>query len=188
MTIAPGEMLPAGIVAPAERIRAWAEGSVRGATFVYATARMLPPGAPGQAEALRLARAGLVLLTQRAVWPGLAERHYQMTRTARAWPAEPAPAPASPAWGIGEAEGVPAAVVDAVFDLVARAARFGRPCPTDAQLAARVEVSPAQAAAALAELVALDAITLRGVSAPTCRVVTICATGMATGQVRRAGR
>lgn len=163
------------VVADAATVRRWAEHATPGSVFVYATAQRLIPSHTAAREAQRLCRDGLVLLTQAAL-PGRAERAYRATRSSKPWPAPVAPRADDPE--------VAADVLDAVFDLVARAARFGRPCPTDAQLAERAEASRETVAAALAELAETGAITVERVRAPTLRRVRITAAGLVTGWVK----
>jgi hypothetical protein len=163
------------VVADAVTVRRWAEHATPGSVFVYATALRLTPALSGGREAQRLCRDGLVLLTQ-APLPGRAERAYRATRSSKPWPAPVAPRADDPE--------VSPDVLDAVFDLVARAARFARPCPTDAQLAERAEASREAIAAALGELAETGAITIERVRAPTLRQVRITATGLVTGWVK----
>jgi hypothetical protein len=172
-----------GPVAAPERLRGWAQDARRGDTMVYATREHLPVGSAGAAEARRLAAAGLVELFQRRM-PGQSVFAFVARRTGRGWPREAAPLPDA---RIAAAE-VPSAALDAIYQALARAARFGRPCPTDAALALGAGVDRATARDALAVLADAGAITIRCVRAPTLRRVTIALTGATTGLVRSGER
>lgn len=177
--VSPGMEL-AGIVAAPARMIAWAEHARAGDVFVYATRRLLPPGSEGAACVRTLAEAGLVHPTQRAL-PGRLERNYQMQRTSRVWcPVKVRPAPR----GIVErAPDDEAVLLNALLPILTRAARFGRPCPTDKQLAIKCGVDVGAVQSGLFALRAINAIRVQPAKAPTMRLITIVATGHKTGLV-----
>ena len=74
--------------------------------------------------------------------------------------------------------------MNAVLPLLQRAARFARPCPTDAHMAERVGLTGAEVASAILSLADANVIRVRAMPAPTLRMVTIVATGHRTGLVQ----
>lgn len=162
----------AGVVAAPERILGWAHMARAGDQMVYASRCWLPVASAGAAEARRLARAGLVHLKQRPIGDGV--RNYIAERSSLPWPEQDVAARAC----------VASQVLEAVYQALARTARFDRPCPSDAQLAVRLGLEPAEIAAAIDALAEDGAIRVVGMRAPTLRRVTISATGARTGVVR----
>ncbi|MGT2514778.1 hypothetical protein ACVOMT_11570 [Sphingomonas panni] len=171
----------AAVVADAERIVAWLLCAKQGDEFVYATRCGLPPASPG-AKAAREAQAlGLVTLFQRAV-PGRKERNYVARRTAKPMPVlttTPSPAAANDVPQVDEE----ARAVSAVLNLLRRAAKFQRPCPTDFALARRAGVARDDIKRVMDLLSTMGLIRVQRAPAPTLRQVTIVGTGHRTGLV-----
>lgn len=165
------------VVADPARITAWAKAARSGDVFVYATRASLPPSSPGAKLVRKLAENGLVMLTQ-ARLPDRAARNYRATRTSKSWPRAAASKPASDVLVENEA-----ATIDALLPHLMRAARFGLPCPTDAQLARKARVDRAGVPPLLAAMAEMNIILIETMRAPTFRRVTIIETGHRTGIV-----
>lgn len=174
-----GEAL--NVVASPDRILGWAEIAQPGDQFVYASRAYLPSGSEGAKAAYDLATRGLVHLKQRRIAGSIAT-NYVAERTSAAWkPKQPKlPRSAPPAIRSADAE---AAAINALLPVLQRAARFGRPCPTDAQLATRCGLSRGDVKAAIAAMELMNMVRVIAVKAPTLRMVTIVSTGHRTGLV-----
>jgi hypothetical protein len=169
-----------GVIAGADRINGWAEIAKAGAEFVYATRCYLPIGSEGAKAARALQARGIVDLKQRRV-PGTAQFNYVAQRSSAPWSVAPAPVrPKTAPYRVGVAE---AEAINAVFPVLARAARFGRPCPTDVQLSERSGVDLDGVKIALAAMVEIGMVRIDPAKAPTLRFITIVATGHKTGLV-----
>lgn len=171
----------AAVVAAPERIAAWLLCAKPGDEFVYATRCGLPPASPGAKAARDAQGLGLVTLFQRAL-PGRKERNYVAKRTAKAMPVKPiacSPAPANDGAPVDDE----ARALTAVLDLLRRAARFQRPCPTDFALARRAKVPRGDIERVMDLLATMGLIRVQRAPAPTLRQVTIVGTGHRTGMV-----
>lgn len=171
----------AGVVASPDRIAAWLLVAKRGEEFVYATRCSLPPASPGAKTARDASGLGLVTLFQRKL-PDRREYNYVAKRTAKAMPVKPVastPAPANDGSPIDEE----ARALTAVLDLLRRAARFQRPCPTDFALARRANVPRGDVERVMDLLATMGLIRIQRAPAPTLRQVTIVGTGHRTGMV-----
>ncbi|MEG3153024.1 hypothetical protein U1769_24285 [Sphingomonas sp. ZT3P38] len=169
-----------GVVAAAARILGWAEIALAGAEFVYATRCYLPIGSEGAKAARELQERGLVHLKQRRVQGG-STINYVAERSSLPWErarprAVPKAMPYRPAAG-------EAATINALYPVLRRAARFSRPCPTDAQLAERAGVEIDAIHPALSAMEQIGMIRIEPAKAPTLRLVSIVATGHRTGLV-----
>ena len=177
MTMAAARAHPAGAVPvaapwtiPVEALDAWVAGAAVGATTVYARGAVVPRHAPGWTHARALAEDGVVTLTSRRAdggWEWLAQR--------RATPvADGAPAPVA-------AIADPLDATQRVLRQLRLAAKFGRECPSNAELARRCDL-PDAAAASYRLRCLIDAQRIRvvqqGPGLP--RVVTILANGQRT--------
>lgn len=174
----------AGIVATAEQIFAWAEHSKPGAEFIYATRCYLPIGSRGADAARTLSERGLAHLKQRKI-PGSMQYNYVAERSSAPW-SQILDRPRkglSPGWAAKRDADEDAGAINALLPILQRHARFGRPCPTDAQLSERAGVDLQSVKVAMTAMVATGAIRIDGVKAPTLRIVTIVATGHRTGMV-----
>ena len=179
MTALAGEV--ASVVASADRVREWAKTARAGDQFAYATRMFLPLGAPGAAEARRLAEAGFVHLKQRRVRDG-GGFTYIAERSSRAW-TDAARRPATAPRPLRDERGESSGVAEMILPVLSRAARFGRPCPTDRQLAERARVASDAVAPALAVLRREGLIRVHAAKAPTLRQVVIVETGHKTGMI-----
>lgn len=166
-----------GVIADVRRIDAWMGTARAGDTFTYATRPFLPASSPGAKRMRDLSGRGLVKLTQARCAPGVSLFYYRATRTSAPTPLERPVRPQLSATVI-DAE---AALVDALLPVLERAARFGRPCPTDKQLAQKSGLAVEQIAAAMQALVLANLIRVHQAPRPTLRRVTIVATGVQTG-------
>lgn len=165
------------MVADPQRIEAWAEHAKAGDEFVYASrAGMFAANNPSLAMARALHQLKLVELIQRPI-KGSFQRNYVARRTAVPIRAA-VPRERGAARDFVEDE---AAAIDAVLPLIARAARFGRPCPTDVQLAERARLERSEIKPLLEAMETLGLIRVQAAPAPTLRMITIVATGHRTG-------
>jgi len=167
-----------GVVASAAQINQWAENAKAGDRFVYASrSSLLPRGSEGGRTARDLLDRGLVRHEQRRIAAG--SINYAVIRTSKPWEvARPTRRERT-----GPAISGEAAAVDALFPILVRFARFNRPCPTDAQLAGRAGVTLDVVKPALAAMQIANMIRIKGVKAPTLRIVEICGTGHITGMI-----
>lgn len=169
------------IIAEPEALFAWAEHARRGDRFVYATRCVLPAKSAGANAARNLQARGLVNLCQRPV-EGRPERNYEAQRTSRPWPGLDA-APRHPSGDYVDLADETSAA-NALLPVLARSARFGRPCPTDHMLATQANIPVDAVRPALDALRAINAIRIVRVKAPTLRQIVIVESGHATGMVR----
>lgn len=174
-----------GTVATVAMIDHWMSYARAGEQLVYATRCWLPAKSAGAAHLRTLAAQGLVHLKQRPI-AGRPERNYVAERSSRREPlvlvTKLTGAGSSPQERRG-AVNDDVTAMNAVLPLLARAARFERPCPTDRKLAERAGLSVEQVAHALDSLKSAGLIRVDGVKAPTLRQVTIVATGHRTGMI-----
>ncbi|SEM88582.1 hypothetical protein SAMN05192583_1403 [Sphingomonas gellani] len=169
------------VIASPEQLFAWAEHAKSGERFLYGTRCVFSPKGEGVRAAMNLAERGLVNLCQRPV-AGRRERNYEAQRTSRRWPGIDPVAQATDGDLIGL--GDETAAVNKVLPILKRAAQFGRPCPTDTQLASQANIRADDVQAVLGVLRAINAIRITSAPAPTCRIVTIVETGHCTGAAR----
>lgn len=166
-----------GVIASVARIDAWMEVAKAGDRFVYATRAMLPLGAQGAVHMRLLAQRGLVLLVRPRCVAEPTLFNYTAVRTSKPTAMErPVRAILAPRVIDAEAE-----LVDALLPVLERAARFGRPCPTDRQLAQKSGLSADQIEPALHALVLANLIRVHQAPRPTLRRVVIVASGAQTG-------
>lgn len=167
------------VVASPERIRAWLTMAKPGDEFVYASRCWLPAGAPGAETARVLQAQGLVYLFQRPV-SGRLVRNYVMQRSSQPLASPDTRPPASAPREEREEVEIAAR---RVLPILERAAQFGRPCPTNMQIALRADVEREIVPHAIERLRTGGLIAVRAVPAPTLRVVTIADTGASTGML-----
>ena len=169
-----------GMIATVAQVDAWLEHAKYGDVFVYVTGTCLPIRSGGAARMRDLAARGLVHLTQKRVAPGAAMTNYRAQRSNKP---SALSKPTRSTLSIDKAELVDdeATLVNSLLPLLARAAKHGRPCPTDAQLAERAMLRRDDIAPALEVLRAAGLIHIQSAPAPTLRRVTILATGERTG-------
>lgn len=165
-----------GVVAIPERIFAWAKNAKPGDVFVYATRCHLPPKSAGAAAARTLSDRGLAFLTQKAI-PDRAERSYRATRSSVPY------APPRDTHAVDRIIDAEALAIDVLYPILERAARFGRPCPTDSQLSQRTGIPLADIPATIDAMRAQEMILVYPAPAPTQRFVFIVSTGNKTGSV-----
>lgn len=183
--IAPLSCLLAGetstVFATTDQLEIWASAARAGDEFAYVTrcTRMLPAKSPIAALARDLAERGMVALVQRPIEGGA--RNYVAQRTRKQWREPGAGAPF--AERVSRFATAEAAAIDALQPLLERCARFGRPCPTDAQLSQRTGIPRDEIRSALAAMDSLGIIRVAAAPAPTLRQITIVATGHRTGMV-----
>lgn len=172
-----------GLVASIADIERWLSAADVGDVFTYAVRPFLPVTAPGKRRMYALSIQGLVTLTQKR--SDLIENAfaYRAQRTSQPLP-EPEQ-PAEPRKRLSLAPAVlavdEAAAIDKLLPIVTRAAKYGRPCPTDAQMADRSGLTRDDIPATLAAMQAARLVKIEGTSAPTLRLITILATGHRTG-------
>lgn len=166
--------------APAD-IDRWLKAARAGDRLHYATQPYLPAGSTGARHLRVLEERGLVMLVQKRSDLLAGEFCYFAIRTSRPIGAAPSHyAQRAVLAPRGGAEGDQAAA-DLVLPLLARAAQFGRPCPSDKQLAARAGIALDRVEGAFRALTGAREIVVHAASAPTLRRVTILSTGARTG-------
>jgi len=165
------------VVASVERINAWIEVAKPGDRFTYASRATLPIASAGAKRMRELAARDLVCLTRPRSTIDQTIFNYQATRTsvptALTKPVRPTLTPR-----LIDAE---VALVDALLPVLARLASFGRPCPTNKQLAARSGVHVDRIDDALEALTLAGLIRVLPLPRPTMRRIVIVATGQQTG-------
>ncbi|MFD1951887.1 hypothetical protein ACFSGX_14025 [Sphingomonas arantia] len=169
-----------GVVAAPDRVSAWMAVAQPGDEFVYATRlrlRLLPAKSPGAAAMRSLAEAGLVQLFQRLAGDSEGQwRNYVARRTSRPMLLDDD--------GDATVSRSDAVAEDAVLEVLTRRAALARPCPSLRELAQLTELPNEACDAAMRALAEKNVIHIGTVPAPTRRVVTILATGQATGAAR----
>ena len=173
-----------GRVASIAEVDRWLAYAETGDVFVYAVrTAWLPITAPGKRRLYALAIQGLVVLSQKPSDLIEGAKAYRAQRSSKPLPPpEPAPTPraklslSAPVIAVDEA-----AAIDKLLPIVMRAAKYGRPCPTDAQMADRSGLARDAIPATLAAMQAARLVKIEGTSAPTLRLITILATGHRTG-------
>ena len=174
-----------GIVAAPERLRAWVEVAKHGDRFVYATRYRLPANSPGAAFARLLQSHELVNLFQPRSVLNPSEFNYLAVRTGLplgdAFAAKPARRRLIVARTIPDCD--EAAAIDQVLPILQRAAQFGRPCPTNAQLAERAGIAVDRVQSIIDAMRAANLIRVHAAAAPTLRRVLVVATGLQTGLI-----
>lgn len=169
-----------GMVAGVDRINAWLAVAKPGDRFIYATRMMLPSASAGAARMRELAKRGLVTLVRPRSTLDPTIFNYTAYRTsvptALMRPARPRLAVAAEPIADGEA-----AVIDALLPVLERFARYGRPCPTDRQLADKAGLAEDDVKSGLEAMVAANLIRVHGCAAPTYRRIFILSTGLITG-------
>ncbi|RSU65487.1 hypothetical protein BRX36_10610 [Sphingomonas sp. S-NIH.Pt1_0416] len=169
-----------GIVASRERIAAWLTIAQAGDEFVYASRMIrLPARSPGAEVVRGLIRTGMVFAYQRRI-PGRSESNYCIKRSSK--PLTPPP-PVRPrlSAAVESVADDEVDTVNAVMAQLSRAARFGLPCPTDAQLARRAGIAADRIPAILKMMISAAMIRVHAAPAPTLRFVTIVDTNERTG-------
>ena len=164
----------------------WLSAADYADVFVYAVCPWLPIAAPGGRRMYALAMAGLVNLTKKRSDLLKGEWAYRAQRTSKPLPEPEAPAVPRRRLSVTAPEiaSDEAASIDLLLPLLKRAARHGRPCPTDAQMADRTGIPRSAIPATLAAMRAAHLIRIEGVASPTLRLITILATGHRTGFVK----
>lgn len=183
--------LQLSLAVPAAQLRAWIDSAPAGERAIYASGVDLPRDAEGVKLAGRWARQGLVRTFQQRDpederrWLFLIEK----ARGASPQTGSPAPAPSRSPLNGGT---VPPRVVDRallrrLLDLLRRCAERGEECPSNAELAQRLNLRRGergrQQAKYLMQRLSSEkriAVESRGTCAP--RVVTILAPGRARGK------
>lgn len=165
------------VVASVARIDAWMEIAKPGDVFVYATRATLPIASAGAKRMYELAKRDLVCLTRPRSTLDPSVFNYRATRTSKST-ALSKPMRAMLSAPLIDAE---PALIDALLPVLTRLARFGRPCPTNNQLASRSGLAVDQIDAALAALVLAGLIRIQSLPRPTMRRIVIVATGEQTG-------
>ncbi len=166
-----------GMVASPERVAAWMEVAKPGDRFVYTTRATLPPRSAGAKAMLRLAERGLVMLVRPRSKTNPDLFNYTAVRTSVPTALE-RPKRERLVARVIDAE---AELVNALLPVLDRFARFGRPCPTDKQLAEKTRLPIDQIAPGLQALQLAGLIRIHQVPRPTLRRVVIVATGAQTG-------
>ena len=169
-----------GAIAHPDRIRAWLSIAKAGEEMVYCSRRTmgLPQRSEGAALVRELAAKGLVHPFQRTIDGVVGQKNYVIRRSLKALPSPRPKTAAAPHPPRIDAE---AAAINALFPLLKRHARFGRPCPTNAQLGKLTKIPLCDVEPTLRAMEQMGMIRINGVSAPTLRLVTIVETGHRTG-------
>jgi hypothetical protein len=169
-----------GLVAGVDRINAWLAVAKPGDRFIYATRQTLPIASAGRLRMLDLQKQGLVSLVRPRSPLDPTVFNYTATRTTTpsAVTRLERPRLAAKVEPIADGE---AAVIDALLPVLERFARYGRPCPTDRQLAAKAELTEGDVKAGLEAMASAHLIRVQGCAAPTYRRIIILSNGLITG-------
>ena len=179
-----------GGIASAEQILGWAMNAVPGDICIYGRATMLPPGHAGARQVRELAAEGLAaMLAQvrqpdgrfayralrlRGVPPGLGEQTLTLRRQGGS--------SLSPEGERGDDDA--ASEMRLVMVVLRGAARAGRPCPSNAEIARRCGLKDADRARyRIRQLRDSALIRVETVAAEPRRVVTIVNSGRRTGVI-----
>jgi len=182
-----------GGIASAEQILGWAMNAVPGDICIYGRATMLPPGHAGARQVRALASEGLVSMLAQVRQPdgrfayralrlrGVAPAHgaagHTLTPAAGRSPGSP-----SPTEGRGGSDDEAASEMRLVMVVLRGAARAGRPCPSNAEIARRCGLKDADRARyRIRQLRDAALIRVETVAAEPRRVVTIVNSGKRTG-------
>ena len=172
------------VTASVDDVNRWLAVAQHRDRFHYATRPYLPAGAPGPARLRALQEQGLVILFQQRSQLFHGEFCYYAQRTARALQ-DPVPAPkldrAYAKLSPRQQDAGDYEAGDRLLPILTRAAEFGRPCPTDKQLAQKARIPVDLVASGLLALRSAKLIVVHAAPAPTLRRVTILATGAQTG-------
>lgn len=171
------------MVASVAQVETWLLAAKAGDTLHYATRPFLPPGAPGAKRLRDLSDQGLVELKQKRSDLIVGEFCYFARRTARPIDdaLQVAARTARAVLAVAASDVGDFAAGDLILPILARAAQFGRPCPTDKQLAQRARIQPERVQPGFDALRAARLIVVHAAPAPTLRRVTILETGAQTG-------
>lgn len=180
-SVSPGSFAEAkGIIASIDQIETWLAIAKAGDRFPYATRPFLPAGSQGALRMRTLSEQGLVHLFQkrsdlhRGEWCYYAERSSKSARDIR-----PLREPRH------DVRTVPddISAINVLLPILKKAARFGRPCPTDVQLAERAQLPREAVQPAIDAMRTMNIIRVLPAKAPTLRFVEIVETGHKTGLV-----
>ncbi|MES3154362.1 hypothetical protein [Sphingomonas faeni] len=180
-SVSPGSFAEAkGVIASIDQIETWLAIAKAGDRFLYATRPFLPAGSQGALRMRTLSEQGLVHLVQkrsdllRGEWCYYAERSTKSARDIR-----PLREPRH------DVRTVPddISAINVLLPILKKAARFGRPCPTDVQLAERAQLPRDAVQPAIDAMRTMNIIRVLPAKAPTLRLVEIVETGHKTGLV-----
>jgi len=180
-SVSPGSFAEAkGVIASIDQIETWLAIAKAGDRFLYATRPFLPAGSQGALRMRTLAEQGLVYLVKKrsdllpAEWCYYAERSTKSAREVR-----PLREPRH------DVRTVPddISAINVLLPILKKAARFGRPCPTDVQLAERAQLPRDAVQPAIDAMRTMNIIRVLPAKAPTLRLVEIVETGHKTGLV-----
>ncbi|VVT20435.1 conserved hypothetical protein [Sphingomonas aurantiaca] len=180
-SVSPGSFAEAkGVIASIDQIETWLAIAKAGDRFLYATRPFLPAGSQGALRMRTLAEQGLVYLVKKrsdllpGEWCYYAERSTKSAREVR-----PLREPRH------DVRTVPddISAINVLLPILKKAARFGRPCPTDVQLAERAQLPRDAVQPAIDAMRTMNIIRVLPAKAPTLRLVEIVETGHKTGLV-----
>jgi len=171
--------MTAGIAA-AQRLLDWAEAAAPQTWVVYAQRPGIVTGSACFAAAHDLQLRGLVNLFQVPSAVSPTDRDYLAQRSSRPWKPAVA-APPKPVLKARRRDDGDFTAGEALLPVLTRAAQFGRPCPTDKQLAKRASIDVERVQAGLDALRAANEIRVTSAPAPTLRRVLIIGPGWQTG-------
>ncbi|WP_231420892.1 hypothetical protein [Sphingomonas sp. Leaf205] len=180
-SVSPGSIAEAkGIIASIDQIETWLAVAKAGDRFLYATRPFLPAGSQGALRMRTLSEQGLVHLVQKrsdllsSDWCYYAERSTKPVLDARQL-REPR----------HDVRTVPddVSAINVLLPILKKAARFGRPCPTDVQLAERARLPRDAVQPAIDAMRTMNIIRVLPAKAPTLRFVEIVETGHKTGLI-----
>ena len=177
----PGSFAEAkGVIASIDQIETWLAIAKAGDRFLYATRPCLPAGSQGALRMRTLAEQGLVYLVKkrsdllRGEWCYYAERSTKSARDIR-----PLREPRH------DVRTTPddVSAINVLLPILKKAARFGRPCPTDVQLAERAKLPREVIQPTIDAMRTMNIIRVLPAKAPTLRFVEIVETGHKTGLI-----
>lgn len=178
----PGSFAEAkGVIASIDQIETWLAIAKAGDRFLYATRSAFRLGSSQSALRLRtLAEQGLVHLLQKrsdllpGEWCYYAERSTKSARDIR-----PLREPRHDVRSMSD----DVSAINVLLPILKKAARFGRPCPTDVQLAERAQLPREVIQPTIDAMRTMNIIRVLPAKAPTLRFVEIVETGHKTGLI-----
>ena len=177
----PGSFAEAkGLIASVDQIENWLAIAKSGDKFTYATRPFLPASSLGAERMRTLSDQGLVHLLRKRSDLITGEWCYYAQRSSKsASDVRPLRAPRH------DVRTTPddVSAINVLLPILKKAARFGRPCPTDVQLAERAQLPREVIQPTIDAMRTMNIIRVLPAKAPTLRFVEIVETGHRTGLI-----
>jgi len=177
----PGSFAAAkGLIASVDQIENWLAIAKSGDKFTYATRPFLPASSLGAERMRTLSDQGLVHLLRKRSDLIAGEWCYYAQRSSKSASAvRPLREPRH------DVRTTPddVSAINVLLPILKKAARFGRPCPTDVQLAERAQLPREVIQPTIDAMRTMNIIRVLPAKAPTLRFVEIVETGHKTGLI-----